>query len=289
MRESITQGRLGQKQGPPEGKQPAPGDHARPEAPSASTREQGEGGGQARGLQPLGPRPQASQPVVMAGWGHLCFPACPLLAGSPRATGGAGDRVEEGLVPAGAEGGISSRAVRVTQQEPSACSSTRWDAGEELPVLGQPHSRRSQRALGSCGGVVRHGFSGCPLHQETSARRSQNSSSCWKLQGFGLNPPDSKTARPALNLAAARWEQPSRAAELRHSRWLVLVSVFQQSQSGFGSCRSCSHHSPLPTGSLGWWNRDGDTDLSSREPGTAHVPQEALARGIISFLCQSPL
>lgn len=55
-------------------------------------------------------------------------------------------------MPAGAEEGISSSAVRVTQQESSACSSTRWDAGEELPALGQPHSQRMQWALGSCGG-----------------------------------------------------------------------------------------------------------------------------------------
>ena len=65
--------------------------------------------------------------------------------------------------------------------------------------------------------VGRHHFSSCPLHRETcngSARRGQNSSSCWKLQGFGLKPPHSKTMRPALKLAAAQWEQPSCAAEL---------------------------------------------------------------------------
>lgn len=45
-----------------------------------------------------------------------------------------------------------------------------------------------------------------------------------------------------------------------------LSQFFQQSQSGFGSCRSCSHRFPLPTGSSGWWNRDGNTALSHRVP-----------------------
>lgn len=83
-----------------------------------------------------------------------------------------------------------------------------------LGLLAQPHSQ------------------GCPLHREShngSGRRSQNSSSCCKLQCFGLKPPNSKTMRPALKLAAARWELPLCAAELRDSRRLELAVVSQQS------------------------------------------------------------
>lgn len=48
-------------------------------------------------------------------------------------------------MPAGAEEGSgSSAAVRATQQGSGACSSARWDTGEELPTLGLLEQPRSQ-------------------------------------------------------------------------------------------------------------------------------------------------
>lgn len=88
--------------------------------------------------------------------------------------------------------------------------------------------------------------------------------------------------RPALKLAAAQWEQPSCAAELRDSRQLVLATVSQQSQSGFWTLQKLlplfpPSHWKLPS-SLGWWNRDGNMYLSRRQPGNAQVQQVAQGR-----------
>lgn len=121
-------------------------------------------------------------------------------------------------MPAGGEEGSgSSAAVRMTQQ-----GSWYWFQ----------HPLGCGRGAACAGAVGAAALAGLPFHREShngSVRRSQNSSGCCKLQDFGLKPPNSKTMRPALKLAAAQWELPLCAAELQDSRRLVIAAVSQQS------------------------------------------------------------
>ncbi|XP_074702515.1 uncharacterized protein LOC141932607 [Strix aluco] len=108
------------QQGPPEGEPPAPGDHMGPEDLSGSTGEQGEGDGQVASMLR----------EELRSWGQS------------RGRSGASWRKE------------AAAALRYTgpSKGPGACSGTRWDAGEELPVLGlsaaRGHVARAPRRWG---------------------------------------------------------------------------------------------------------------------------------------------
>lgn len=157
---------------------------------------------------------------VAAGWGHFCFPACPLVAGSLNAMGGAQEP---------AAGGGRKRQQHCSTRDPAS-----------VPAL-------------------------VPAPDVTWAR-----SRVWlkttELKSYGASPDTCCSSVGAVTIPG----DSCFPQLLKKPKWLwilwKMLPLFPPS------------HWKLPS-SLGWQNRDGNMDLSHREPGTARVWQAAQGRG----------